>query len=58
MIMTFRWYGVDDPIPLKYIRQIPRVSGIVSALYDVPIGDVWPLEKLKLLQKKIALGFM
>ncbi len=53
MIMTFRWYGVDDPIPLKYIRQIPRVSGIVSALYDVPIGDVWPLEKLKLLQKNI-----
>ena len=51
--MTFRWYGAEDPIPLKYIRQIPRVSGIVSALYDVPIGDIWPIEKLRVLQKEI-----
>ena len=53
MEMTFRWYGVDDPIPLEYIRQIPRVTGIVSALYDVPVGEVWPLDKISLLQKKI-----
>ena len=53
MEMTFRWYGVDDPIPLEYIRQIPRVTGIVSALYDVPVGEVWPLDKISLLQKRI-----
>ena len=53
MEMTFRWYGFNDPIPLEYIRQIPRVSGIVSALYDVPIGDIWPIEKISALQKRI-----
>jgi len=42
MQMTFRWFGPDDPIPLEHIRQIPGVTGIVTALYDVAIGDVWP----------------
>lgn len=48
--MTFRWFGRDDPIPLAHIRHIPGVSGIVSALYDVPVGTAWsrePLERLK-----------
>jgi mannonate dehydratase len=47
MHMTFRWFGPDDPIPLANIRQIPGVTGIVSALYDVAIGDVWPKAKLE-----------
>ena len=30
MKMTFRWYGsAIDPIPLKYIRQIPGLTGDV-----------------------------
>lgn len=41
MQMTFRWFGADDPIPLSHIRQIPCVRGVVSALYDVPVGEVW-----------------
>ncbi len=47
MKMTFRWYGEKDNIPLEYIRQIPNVSGVVTALYDVPVGEVWPLDKIK-----------
>jgi mannonate dehydratase len=39
---TFRWFGPTDPIPLAHIRQIPGMRGVVSALYDVPVGDVWP----------------
>ena len=39
--MTFRWFGPADPIPLAYIRQIPGVTGVVSAVYDTPIGDPW-----------------
>jgi len=46
MEMTFRWFGKDDPIPLEYIRQIPGMKGIVSAIYDVPVGEAWPLEKI------------
>ena len=40
MQMTFRWFGADDKVPLQHIRQIPGVTGVVSALYDVPVGDV------------------
>ena len=46
MKMTFRWYGVSDPVTLDKIRQIPRMSGIVSAVYDVPPGEVWPRESI------------
>ena len=53
MHMTFRWFGPDDPIPLANIRQIPGVTGIVTALYDVAIGDVWPKEKLERLGETI-----
>ena len=46
MEMTFRWYGEDDPVTLDKIRQIPGVEGIVSAVYDVPVGEVWSLERI------------
>ena len=53
MKMTFRWYGDSDPVSLAYIRQIPDMYGIVSAIYDVPVGEVWPMEKLVALRDKI-----
>jgi len=46
MQLTFRWFGPDDPIPLAHVRQIPGVRGVVSALYDVPVGDLWPRDRL------------
>ncbi|WP_417069943.1 mannonate dehydratase [Niveibacterium terrae] len=54
MKMTFRWYGESDPVRLAYIRQIPGMTGIVSAIYDVPVGEVWPLDKLRALRARIA----
>jgi mannonate dehydratase len=54
MQLTFRWYGPElDPIPLQYIRQIPGMSGIVSALHEVPVGEVWPREALARRQEEI-----
>ena len=53
MFMTFRWFGPTDPIPLAHIRQIPGVQGVVSALYDVPVGDTWPRDRLARLQEEI-----
>lgn len=41
MKMSFRWYGADDRVTLANIRQIPGVRHIVSAVYDVPVGDAW-----------------
>ena len=46
MKMTFRWYGEKDSIPLSYIRQIPGMSGVVTAVYDVPVGGVWEMDKI------------
>ena len=54
MRMTFRWYGEnDDKITLQQIDQIPGMDGIVGALFDIPVGEVWPVEPL-LHIKKIA----
>lgn len=47
MKLTFRWYGPSDSIPLTYIRQIPNMSGVVTACYDVPVGEVWKDETLQ-----------
>lgn len=46
MKMTFRWYGEADSIPLSYIRQIPGMTGVVTAVYDIPVGEVWPLSRI------------
>ena len=46
MKMTFRWYGESDCIPLQYIKQIPNMSGVVTAVYDTPVGEVWEEEKI------------
>ena len=54
MQMTFRWYGSHDAVPLQYIRQIPSVRGIVSALYDAPVGAAWPVASIARLQDRIA----
>ena len=51
--MSFRWYGDHDPVPLAYIRQIPGMHGIVSAVYDVPVGEVWPMDSILALKAKV-----
>lgn len=52
MILTFRWFNDTDPISLEYISQIPNMKSVVTAVYDVPVGKVWPKEKLKQLKKQ------
>ena len=53
MQMTFRWYGQDDPVKIEYIRQIPGMKGIVTAIYDIPVGEVWPLDKIMELKASV-----
>ena len=52
MKLTFRWYGDNDPVTLEQIRQIPMMSGIVSAVYDVRPGGVWSEESIAALKAK------
>ena len=52
-MITFRWFGPRDPIPLGHIRQIPAVRGIVSALFDIPVGQSWPLDRIDALREEV-----
>ena len=52
MKMSFRWYGESDPVSLEYISQIPGMHSIVSAVYDVKPGEVWPEESLAKMKKQ------
>lgn len=52
MKLSFRWYGDSDPISLEYISQIPDMRSIVSAVYDVKSGEVWPEESLAKIKKQ------
>lgn len=52
MKMSFRWYGEDDPVTLTNIRQIPNMYSVVTAVYDVPVGEVWSRESIAALKKK------
>lgn len=54
MKMTFRWYGPTDPISLDYIHQIPGMTGVVSALYTVPVGEVWPMDQIIKLKEEVT----
>ena len=52
MKLSFRWYGESDPISLEYIRQIPNMRSVVTAVYDVKPGEVWPEESLEKLKEQ------
>ncbi len=60
MKLSFRWYGDDDKVTLQNIRQIPGMSSIVTAVYDVPVGEIWSRETIAHLKKEVedaGLGF-
>ena len=51
MEMNFKWYGQDDYVILQQIRKIPGIQGIVTAVYDILVGEVWSTERIEQLKK-------
>ncbi|KAA6323857.1 Mannonate dehydratase [termite gut metagenome] len=52
MEKTWRWFGKKDNITLDMLRQI-RVEGIVTALHNIPNGEIWTLEAINDLKNYI-----
>lgn len=53
MKLSFRWYGNEDPVKIQYIRQIPSMHSVVTAIYDVPVGEVWDMDKILKLKAEV-----
>nr|WP_320058187.1 mannonate dehydratase [uncultured Bacteroides sp.] len=45
MEKTWRWFGKNDKITLAMLKQI-GVEGIVTALHQVPNGEVWSFDAI------------
>jgi len=55
MKMTFRWFGAgQDPIKLQYIRQIPGMTGVVTSLLDIPVGEAWPIDRIQAMKDEVS----
>lgn len=52
MEKTWRWFGKKDKITLPMLRQI-GVEGIVTALHEVPNGEIWTVEAINDLKQYI-----
>ena len=52
MKLILRWHGEKDPISLKQYAQVPNIYGVVTSLYELPLGMEWDENVIRNLVKK------
>lgn len=54
---SMRWFGPADPVSLQDIRQA-GCSAVVTALHNIPVGEIWSSDEIILRKKMIAAAGM
>lgn len=49
---TWRWFGWKDTVTLGELKQM-GVEGVVTALHDIPPGEIWPVEEIRRVREEI-----